>query len=141
MWYSAYPLHAQTKDELENQRKQIQREIEELRQSQRDIKKNKQQSLGQLARIRSLIKKRDAIIETINRQVQLINNDISTNNREIERLKNELDTLKAQYARTIEYAYKNRSSYDMLNFIFQRLLNDAIADRLPAPTANTAENR
>jgi len=32
-----------------------------------------------------------------------------------------------QYARTIEYAYKNRSSYDMLNFIFTASsFNDAI---------------
>lgn len=118
---------SQSKDELESQRKQIQQEIEDLRKSQSAIQKNKKESLGQLARIRNLIKKRDAIIETINRQVQLINDDIHTNNREIARLKNELDTLKAQYARTIEYAYKNRSSYDMLNFIFSAVsFNDAI---------------
>ncbi|HRN56285.1 MAG TPA: peptidoglycan DD-metalloendopeptidase family protein [Agriterribacter sp.] len=118
---------SQSKDELESQRKQIQQEIEELRKSQSAIQKNKKESLGQLARIRNLIKKRDAIIETINRQVQLINDDIHNNNREIARLKNELDTLKAQYARTIEYAYKNRSSYDMLNFIFSAVsFNDAI---------------
>ncbi|HRO46556.1 peptidoglycan DD-metalloendopeptidase family protein [Agriterribacter sp.] len=118
---------AQSKDELESQRKQIQQEIEDLRKSQSAIQKNKKESLGQLARIRNLIKKRDAIIETINRQVQLINDDINTNNREIGRLKNELDTLKVQYARTIEYAYKNRSSYDMLNFIFSAVsFNDAI---------------
>ena len=118
---------SQSKDELESQRKQIQQEIEDLRKSQSAIKKNKKESLGQLARIRNLIKKRDAVIETINRQVQLINDDIHTNNREIARLKNELDTLKAQYARTIEYAYKNRSSYDMLNFIFSAVsFNDAI---------------
>ncbi len=118
---------SQSKDELESQRKQIQQEIEDLRKSQSAIQKNKKESLGQLARIRNLIKKRDAIIETINRQVQLINDDINNNNREISRLKNELDTLKVQYARTIEYAYKNRSSYDMLNFIFSAVsFNDAI---------------
>jgi len=118
---------AQSRDELESQRKEIQQEIEDLRKSQNDIKKNKRQSLGQLARIRNLIKKRDAIIATINRQVRLIDDDIYTNNREITRLRNELDTLKAQYAKTIEYAYKNRSSYDMLNFIFSAVsFNDAI---------------
>jgi septal ring factor EnvC (AmiA/AmiB activator) len=38
-----------------------------------------------------------------------------------------LDTLKQQYAGTIEYAYKNRSSYDMLNFIFTATsFNDAV---------------
>lgn len=119
--------YAQSKDELENQRKQIQQEIEELRQSQNNVKKSKKESLDQLARVRSLIRKRDAIIETINRQVRLIDDDIFTNNREIYRLTKELDTLKVQYAKTIEYAYKNRSSYDMLNFIFSAVsFNDAI---------------
>lgn len=118
---------AQSRDELEAQRKQIQQEIEELRQSQNSVKKSKKESLDQLARIKNLIRKRDAIIETINRQVKLIDNDIFTNNREIYRLTKELDTLKAQYAKTIEYAYKNRSSYDMLNFIFSAVsFNDAI---------------
>ncbi|MFT3947583.1 MAG: peptidoglycan DD-metalloendopeptidase family protein [Agriterribacter sp.] len=123
----AMPGFSQTKDELENQRKQIQKEIEDLRQSQNSVKKSKKESLDQLARIRNLIKKRDAIIETINRQVRLIDEDIFTNNREIYRLTKELDTLKVQYAKTIEYAYKNRSSYDMLNFIFSAVsFNDAI---------------
>ncbi|MCO5239758.1 MAG: peptidoglycan DD-metalloendopeptidase family protein [Chitinophagaceae bacterium] len=118
---------AQSKAELENQRKQIQQEIEDLRKSQSTIRKSKKEGLDQLARIKNLIRKRDAIIETINRQVRLINNDIETNDREIARLKNELDTLKVQYAKTIEYAYKNRTSYDMLNFIFSAVsFNDAI---------------
>jgi septal ring factor EnvC (AmiA/AmiB activator) len=124
-WIS--PAFSQTKDELENQRKQIQQEIEELRQSQNSVKKSKKESLDQLARIRNLIKKRNAIIETISRQVRLIDEDISTNNQEISRLTKELDTLKNQYAKTIEYAYKNRSNYDMLNFIFSAIsFNDAV---------------
>jgi septal ring factor EnvC (AmiA/AmiB activator) len=57
----------------------------------------------------------------------LIDNTIFSNNREIYRLQKQLDTLKQQYARTIEYAYKNRSSYDMLNFIFTATsFNDAV---------------
>lgn len=120
-------IRAQSRTVLEHQRKQIQQEIEELRQSQSAIQKNKKESLSQLARIRNLIKKRDAIIENINRQVRLIDDDIENNNQEINRLKKELDTLKVQYARTIEYAYKNRSSYDMLNFIFSAVsFNDAM---------------
>lgn len=123
----ATPTFSQTKDELEGQRKQIQKEIDDLRQSQNSVKKSKKESLDQLARVRNLIKKRDAIIETINRQVRLIDEDIFTNNREIYRLTKELDTLKEQYAKTIEYAYKNRSNYDMLNFIFSAIsFNDAI---------------
>ncbi|PWU01737.1 MAG: hypothetical protein C5B52_06870 [Bacteroidetes bacterium] len=123
------PARAQqpTKEELEKQRVQIQQEIEELKKSQGEVKKNKKESLGQLARIQSLIRKRDAVIETINKQMRLIDDDIFTNNREIYRLQKDLDTLKAQYAKTVEYAYKNRSNYDMLNFLFSAVsFNDAI---------------
>ncbi len=120
-------VQAQTKDELEKQRKEIQAEIEELRRSQASVKKDHSQSLTQLRRVQSLIKKRDAIIATINKQVSLIDNDINNNNNEIERLSRQLDTFKIQYAKTIEHAYKNRSSYDMLNFIFSSAnFNDAV---------------
>jgi septal ring factor EnvC (AmiA/AmiB activator) len=42
-------------------------------------------------------------------------------------LQNELDTLKIQYAKSIVYAYKNRNTYDFLNFIFSApSFNDAL---------------
>jgi septal ring factor EnvC (AmiA/AmiB activator) len=42
-------------------------------------------------------------------------------------MKKQLDTLKAQYARSVVYAYKNRSTYDFLNFIFSAAnFNDAL---------------
>ncbi len=120
-------VQAQSKEELEKQRKEIQAEIEELRRSQASVKKDRSQSLTQLRRVQNLIKKRDAIIANINKQVSLIDNDITSNNNEIERLSHQLDTFKVQYAKTIEYAYKNRSSYDMLNFIFSATnFNDAV---------------
>ncbi len=43
------------------------------------------------------------------------------------RLKQELDTLKFQYEKSVVYAYKNRSNYDFLNFIFSASdFNDAL---------------
>jgi septal ring factor EnvC (AmiA/AmiB activator) len=57
----------------------------------------------------------------------MIDDDIYLSNLEIFRLEKQLDTLKAQYAKTIVYAYKNRSAYDYLNFIFSAVnFNDAI---------------
>ena len=57
----------------------------------------------------------------------MIDDDIYLSNLEIYRLQKQLDTLKAQYARTIVYAYKNRSSYDYVNFIFSaNSFNDAV---------------
>jgi septal ring factor EnvC (AmiA/AmiB activator) len=59
--------------------------------------------------------------------MRLIDNTIFSNNREIYRLQKQLDTLRIQYAKTIEYAYKNRSNYDIMNFIFTASnFNDAI---------------
>jgi septal ring factor EnvC (AmiA/AmiB activator) len=42
-------------------------------------------------------------------------------------MRKQLDTLKAQYSRSVVYAYKNRSNYDFLNFIFSAAnFNDAL---------------
>jgi septal ring factor EnvC (AmiA/AmiB activator) len=120
-------LIGQTKDDLERRRKQIQAEIDQLQQQQQLISKDKKAGIGQLNLIQSKLQKRYAVIDNINQEVRLIDNNIFANNREIYRLQKQLDTLRLQYARTVEYAYKNRSSYDMLNFIFtSSSFNDAV---------------
>lgn len=123
----AVTVHGQSREELEKQRKQIQQEIQELQKAQSSIKKDKKASLGQLNLIQSKLAKRNAVINNINAQVKLIDDNIYSNNREIYRLQRQIDTLKEHYGRTIEYAYKNRSNYDMLNFIFSATsFNDAV---------------
>jgi len=59
--------------------------------------------------------------------LKMIDDDIYRSNLEIYRLQRQSDTLKIQYARTVVYAYKNRSNYDYLNFIFSSTsFNDAV---------------
>ncbi len=118
---------AQDKTELERKRKQTLQEIEVLNNQYSDIKKNKKQSIGQLTLIQNKIRLRNQVIETINKQVRSIDGDINTSYREMRRLQKDLDTLKMKYARNVAYAYKNRSSYDFLNFLFSaNNFNDAI---------------
>ncbi len=118
---------SQTREDLEKKRREIQQEINELQQAQSNITKDKKASLSQLKLIEKKLRSRYAVIDNLNDEMHLIDNTIFSNNREIYRLQKQLDTLKMQYAKTIEYAYKNRSSYDMMNFLFTASsFNDAI---------------
>jgi septal ring factor EnvC (AmiA/AmiB activator) len=120
-------VNAQTREELEKKRKEIQQEIASLQQAQAAVSKDKKASLSDLKLIERKLRSRYAVINNLNDEMQLIDNTIFSNNREIYRLQKQLDTLRQQYAKTVEYAYKNRSSYDMLNFIFTSAsFNDAI---------------
>lgn len=124
---SALFSFGQTREELEKRRKEIQQEIQDLQRAQSEISKDKKAGLSQLKLIERKLRSRYAVIENLNDEMKMIDNTIFNDNREIYRLQRELDTLKKQYARTIEYAYKNRSSYDMMNFIFSATsFNDAV---------------
>jgi septal ring factor EnvC (AmiA/AmiB activator) len=118
---------AQNRSELEKQRSEIQREIEDVKRSLSQTKKNRKESLGQLALLQKKLRLREAAINNINQQINVIQGSISQSRNEISRLKKELDTLKMQYEKSVVYAYKNRSNYDFLNFIFSAAsFNDAL---------------
>lgn len=120
-------LLAQTSDDLRKKQADIQREIDELRQSLNDTKKNKKAGLGQLSLITKKLRLREQAINNINDQINVIQSNISQSRNEITRLKQELDTLKMLYEKSVVYAYKNRSNYDFLNFIFSASnFNDAL---------------
>ncbi len=118
---------AQDKTELEKKRKQTLQEIDMLNNQYNEIKKNKKESIGQLTLIQNKIRLRNEVISTINKQVRAIDGDINTSYVEMRRLQRDLDTLKMNYAQNVVYAYKNRSSYDFLNFLFSATsFNDAV---------------
>lgn len=123
-------LHAQVTDEkakLEEERKEIQKEIREIQGQFDKVKGQKKQIVGQYNLIDRKIKLQNRYIANISKELRLIDDDIYLSNIEIYRLNRQLDTLKAQYARSVVYAYKNRSTYDFLNFIFSASsFNDAI---------------
>ncbi|WP_429042282.1 murein hydrolase activator EnvC family protein [Chitinophaga sp. W3I9] len=117
----------QSREELERRKKELQREIDEANEQLKETKKSTKESLGQLRALRDKITLRSRLINNINEEINFINGDINTAARDVKTLQKDLDTLKAQYAQLVIYAYKNRSSYDMLNFVFSaENFNDAV---------------
>jgi septal ring factor EnvC (AmiA/AmiB activator) len=122
-----FVLSQDTKADLERERKEIQDELKAMQAVYDKIKGQKNQSLTQLNMLKRKISLQERYISTINKELRNIDDDIYRGNLEIYRLGRQLDTLKAEYARTIVYAYKNRSNFDYVNFIFSATnFNDAL---------------
>jgi peptidoglycan hydrolase CwlO-like protein len=120
-------LGQKSRSDLERERSEIQQEIERVRRSLDETKKNKKETLGQLALLQRKLGLREKAIRNINDQINVIQADMNQSWRDVLRLRRELDTLKLQYEKTVVYAYKNRSNYDFLNFIFSATnFNDAL---------------
>ncbi len=120
-------LLAQDKGQLEKERQQIKKELEEIQGAYNKVKGQTKQTLGQLTVLNKKIDLQEQYIGSINKELRTIDDDIYLSELEIYRLNKQLDTLKGEYARTVVYAYKNRSNYNYLNFIFSAdNFNDAM---------------
>ncbi len=116
-----------SRDDLQKQEQNLRKEIDELNQLLEQTKKNKKNSLGQLEAIRSKIAKRKSLINGIAKQVKILDDAIYNNQLDVQKLNKDLDTLKSRYQKSIIFAYKSRSGYEYLNFLFSaNSFNDAI---------------
>ncbi len=120
-------LFAQTKEELQRKTSDLKREIDNLNNSLAAIKKNRKGALVTYNLIRNKIVARERLVQNINREVRVLDDNIYLSTLEINKLRKELDTLKIEYGKSLVFAYKNRSNYDYLNFIFSAAtFNDAV---------------
>ena len=129
--FSLISIHAmaqqETREELEKQRAQLKREMEQTQKLLNNNKTKTKENLVQWKLINDKVNLQNRIIDNISRDINLLDNNIYTNQRDINRYNKLLDTLKEEYAKSMVYAYKNRSNYDFLNFIFSAAsYNDAI---------------
>ncbi len=125
----ATSLFAQSpaQQELEKQRQQLKREIEQTQQLLDKNKKTTKESIGQLALINRKLNLQGNVIENISKDINLLDITIYKSQKDVNKLQLLLDTLKQEYAKSMVYAYKNRSNSDFLNFIFSASsFNDAI---------------
>ena len=116
-----------SRDELQKREQELQKELTELNRLYNETQNNKKLSLKQLAIIKSKINRREELVNGINKQIRQLDETIYLKERDIYRLRRELDTLRQKYAKSIVFAFKHRSNYEYLNFLFSAVnFNDAI---------------
>lgn len=116
-----------TREELEKQKSQLKKELDQTERMLNENKAKSKENYVQWKLTNDKVNLQDRLIDNINRDINLLDNSLYNTQRDINRYNKLLDTLKQEYAKSMVYAYKNRSNYDYLNFIFSASsFNDAI---------------
>ena len=127
LWFTSNAQSNATRDELQKQEQKLRKELDELNQLKNQIQKNKKTTLAQLSVIKNKIAKREALVNSIAKQVSIIDAAIVNNQKDVRKLNSDLDTLKSRYEKSIIFAYKSRGGYEYLNFLFSaNSFNDAV---------------
>ena len=115
--FSFCSVFAQSRQELERQK--IQNEKDNLYTNELIAKteKNKKDSYSKLLLINSKIKSREKIITDINNEIQIIEYKITDQQELISNLEKDYEELKQEYAKIITNYYKNRNKYSRMMFI------------------------
>lgn len=120
LFLSALSTFAQqpSRAELEARRKQLLETIKETERQLASTQKDTKATMGQLRALQAKLAGRQKLINNINNEMEQIGSSIQKSTAEIEKLKENLAVLELRYAQSVRYAYKSRSSYDMLAFLF-----------------------
>ena len=116
-----------TRQELERERLQLQREIAENQRIREKIKTKENESLSSLIIVGRKAELQDKVVDNISKDINILDNSIYGLQRDLNKYDRLLDTLRQEYAKSMVYAYKNRGNYEFLNFIFSAdNFNDAV---------------
>ena len=115
------------REDLERQRQQLKNEIEETEKALNANKTKTKENLLHYKLISNKVDLQDRVVDNISKDVRILDNDIYSIQKDINKYNRLLDTMRAEYAKRMVYAYKNRANYEFLNFIFSASsFNDAI---------------
>jgi murein hydrolase activator len=109
---------AQTNQKLSSKKQQLEEDIRYTNSLIDQTQKKKQNSLNKVQLLNRQIEKREALIETISKEITGVDLDIQTGDVIIGKLSANLRALKAEYARMVYYAYRTMNTYSRLVFIF-----------------------
>lgn len=109
---------SQSKKDLETQKNKRKKDIEYTNKLLREVNSSSKNSYNTLLLLNKKIKLRQELINSMISEIKMIEQKISENQSIIESLQKDLEKLKSEYAAFIYYAYKNRSNYDRMMFIF-----------------------
>lgn len=120
LWFLPKATFAQTqsREALERDKQNIEREIRLINEMLQETKKTAEVSMNQLVMLNTQITRRESLIRAISNEINQINRRIEAQTRTIEELTRELQELRESYAKMVQYAWLTRSNYQRLAFLF-----------------------
>ncbi len=108
----------QDKNKLKKEEKALQKKIENTKNLIKLTRNSEQLTIAELAILNHQIAYREELVSNINYQMRKINDEISEMELQKIQLENNIKILKDEYAKMIQYAYKNRNDEFNLFYVF-----------------------
>lgn len=123
MLLAAAPAFAQktkgkSKQQLQSEITSLQKEIATANQLLKKTTKDKEMTLNEVSILDKKIKQREKLIKAYNQQIAVLDEEIDAGQTHIKTLNADLKSLRKEYAKMIVFAYRNRSNYTRLGYVF-----------------------
>lgn len=115
---AALLAHPQSRKELEKRRDALDKQIRTTTSLIEQARKEQRVTQEQLSLLESQISARAQLIRTMDGEVREADSRIREDEEAIAAMQADLRSLKAGYARMVAAAYRNRSAYDRLSYLF-----------------------
>ncbi len=111
------PVFSQSVEELKKKKQDAENQIKYTSKLLNEVQKNQKSSLSRVQLLNRQIEQRNAVINTINGEVDLYQQMIDNNTLAISLMENDIQALKKEYAELVRLAYRNRNAYDQVLFL------------------------
>jgi len=108
----------QSKKDLQKQRDDINDKIEQTKKMIRDSERQQKSTIRQVQLLNEQLTFREQLLSNINNDIHTIDGEIKKKNHYIGEMEQQVDQMKREYGRMIYNAFRQRSSYDKLMYIF-----------------------
>lgn len=109
---------AQSKKELEKKRAALDKQIKTTTALIDQARKEQRVTQEQLRLLESQIQAREELINAMSGELRKVDQRITEDLELVASLKQDLETLREEYARMLQFAYRNRSAYDRMSYLF-----------------------
>ena len=109
---------AQTKKDLQKQRDEINDKIEQTKKMIRDSERQQKSTIRQVQLLNEQLAFREQLLTNLNNDIHTIDGEIKRKNHYIGEMESQVKQMKKEYGRMIYNAFRQRTSYDKLMYIF-----------------------
>ena len=114
----AQKAKGKSKQQLQSEITSLQKEISTANQLLKKTTKDKEMTLNEVSILDKKIKQREKLIKAYNQQIAVLDDEINSGQTHIKTLNSDLKLLRKEYSKMITFAYRNRSHYNRLGFVF-----------------------